>query len=509
MKNFQFLLLILLSTITYGQDTKVDSLFQYPFGETGKELPRGVFGEDDRVDVKDAEGIRDFVRATAVMISKENIEENRVYGLTLRNKLESEFGTSNFDRNVKFLDQPTCASCTGFLIAPDILVTAGHCMKKMSEAKDYVWVFDYTNELKTLESQVYENWNYIVVDPDNVYEVVEVLDSYYIDEDSYSFFDDVDPNDYSVLKLDRKSSRAPYRFRTSGEIQLESPVYTIGSPTGLPLKFTDNANVVSNYQEVWFKNDIDTFPGNSGGPVFNESGFIEGIQVRVATEEAYDGSYVGDYKYDPYCNCIKTVQSPSAYYNAGGQAHRITSIPFELHHKAIYENIEYAIINNLPERLNSWILYTWMIDHDYTKKRGRFELIAIYYNNLEALKTIMANTSTNDIDVYGITLLSYAIDNNNSKMLDFLLEKGADVESVDANGNNLLHLAATKGNVQVLKTIINNVMDLSEDKKSKKSFVKKMASAKNNQGKKPENIAKKFKNKKATKYLKKARKGKL
>ena len=85
----------------------------------------------------------------------------------------------------------------------------------------------------------------------------------------------------------------------------------------------------------------------------------------------------------------------------------------------------------------------------------------------------------------------------------------AQISNEIINGNNLLHLAATKGNMSVLKTIINNVMALSENKKSKKSFVKKMASAKNSQGKKPENIAKKFKNKKAARYLKKARKGKI
>ena len=150
-----------------------------------------------------------------------------------------------------------------------------------------------------------------------------------------------------------------------------------------------------------------------------------------------------------------------------------------------------------------------MIDHDYTKQRGRFELLAIYQNNLEALKTVMANTSTNDIDVYGIEVLSIAIKNTNSEMLSFLLEKGADIESVDANGDNLLHLAAVKGDLAVLKRIVSNMSAQYDSKKSKKTFIKKMASSKNNVGETPETIAKKDKNTKTAKYLRNLRRGKF
>jgi hypothetical protein len=489
------LLIAFLVNIMNAQETTLDSLFQYPFGETGKELPRGVYGVDNRVDVKDAEGIKDYVRATAVMIPKVNIRGNKVYGYTLREKLEKKFASYNFDENIKFLDQPTCANCTGFLIAPDILVTAGHCITNLEQANDFVWIFDYTNELNYIKSK-----KYIEVNPDNVYEISEIIKA--------NFNKDVD-DDYSVLKLDRKSARTPYRFRTSGEIQLESPVYTIGSPTGLPLKFANNAKVINNTADKWFKNDIDTFPGNSGGPVLNSLGFIEGIHVRGATVETYDGTFAGDYKYDPECDCVKTVQSENANDNAGAQSHRITSIPFELHYQAIYDNIEFAIINNRSERLCSWIIYSWMIDHDYTNERGRFELLAISNNNLEALKTIMANTSTNDIDVYGIEILSKAIEHNNPEMLSFLLEKGADIESVDNNGNNLLHLAAYNGNMTLINALIKDRLEYFDSKKSYKAFAQKMASAKNNYGSLAEAIAKNNKNTKIAKYLRNLRRGKF
>ena len=175
----------------------------------------------------------------------------------------------------------------------------------------------------------------------------------------------------------------------------------------------------------------------------------------------------------------------------------------------IYDNIEFAIINNRSERLCSWIIYSWMIDHDYTNERGRFELLAISNNNLDALKTIMANTSTNDIDVYGIEVLRKAIEHNNPEMLSFLLEKGADIESVDNNGNNLLHLAAYNGNMTLINVLIKDRLEHFDSKKSYKAFAKKMASAKNNYGSLPETIAKKDKNTKTAKYLKNIRRGKF
>lgn len=122
-----------------AQDKPKAEPMQYPFGKPG-DTTRGVFGEDDRKEIKDAYEFKDYARATAVMIPKSSIKGNKVYASTLRSRLIKIYGSSNFDSSVKFLDQPTCANCTGFLIAPDILVTAGHCIETMSKAEDYVWL---------------------------------------------------------------------------------------------------------------------------------------------------------------------------------------------------------------------------------------------------------------------------------------------------------------------------------------------------------------------------------
>lgn len=483
---------------------------QYPFDETGTEVSRGVFGADDRKEVKDAEGIEDFVRATAVMIPKANIVGNKVYGRTLRERLTDQFGSSNFDSNVKFLDQPTAASCTGFLIAPDILVTAGHCIEELEDASDYVWVFNYTNELKHNKYR-----GYVEIDPKDVYEVSEVLGAYFQNLSTKT--------DYSVLKLDRKSNRTPYRFRTSGKVSDWGDVSTIGSPTGLPLKYSDNSYVVNNSPNKWFRNNIDSFPGNSGGPVFNNNGFIEGILVRGAVE-LRDGRYTGDYAYDENCNCITTVNWSSVSGTAGCEAHRITSIPKDLLHRAIYENIEYAIKNNLSNRLNAWLAYSWILDHDYTQTKERFEFIAARNGNLEALKKIMAKTTTMVLDEDNRNLLFYATYFENTEMVEFLIGEGLLIDEKDKYsetplqfainndkgaaavilmdsepdlfvknnaGDNLLHSSARQGYISFVKYLISKGVD---------------AGAKNQKGQRPEDIAKSLKYKQIRKMLKKARK---
>ncbi|NNK83204.1 MAG: trypsin-like serine protease [Flavobacteriaceae bacterium] len=500
-----------ISVILNAQEKPDPEPLQYPFDEIGTESTRGVFGEDDRKEVSDAEGIADFVRATAVMIPKKNLKDNRVYGETLRELLTYQFGTNKFDPNVKFLDQPTCAYCTGFLIAPDVLVTAGHCIKTLEEAKDYVWIFDYTNELRHSTF-----FGYVEVNPKDIYEVKEILGAEYKNTNEGKV-------DYSVLRLDRQSERKPYRIRTSGKVSSWGNVTTIGSPTGLPLKVVDNSFVVDNTPKKWFKNSIDGFPGNSGGPVFDNLGFIEGIHVRGAAEYN-NGRYTSDYKYDESCDCVKTVEFTYTFGTAGSQAHRILEIPHNLLLSSLYENLEFAIRNHLPSRLDAWLIYPWIFDYQYTQDRGRLDLVASEANNLDALTKIRENSKVPLSGDLEINLLGNALGHNNLDMLDYLLAEGlspnfgkfsllensinrgkdaatllmldynANVNFVNNQNENLLHIAARKGNMNLVKILVEKGVS---------------AKARNNNKKRPEDIAKKYKYKSIQKYLKKARRGKL
>ncbi|SDH01163.1 trypsin-like peptidase domain-containing protein [Winogradskyella thalassocola] len=512
-KHYLFSLIVAFSLSLFAQEKSQNKEIEYPFAEPGSKVTRGVFGEDGRKEVKDAEGYTDFVRATAVMISKQNIYDNEFYAWSLRDLLTQKFETDKFHPNVKFLDQPTVGSCTGFLIAPDIMVTAGHCINSMEDANRSVWVFDYTNESDFIDG------NRLNFKSENIFEVESII---------ASTFDDDTNNDYAILKLKRQSDRAPYRFRTSGTVLENGAINTIGCPTGLPLKFSTDAVVVDNSPSNWFKSNIDSFPGNSGGPVFDQNGFIEGILVRGAVEfNKADDKYTGDYKYDEDCECIKTVQWDSVDYTAGCQSHKITAVPTEALIMSIYKNIEYAVQHNVMNRFNAWSIYSWIFNHDYTNENGRFETLAINHNNNDALELVLDNTSENISDDYARALIDLAVSKNSIEALNIILEKGlladagmnskytalqnaiitnkteaaetliyygADTNVKTNNGDNLLHLVAKTGSKDLAEILIDKGID---------------AGAKNNDKKYPEKLAAKAKHKTLAKFLKKARKGKL
>ncbi|PHQ28392.1 trypsin-like peptidase domain-containing protein [Leeuwenhoekiella nanhaiensis] len=499
---------LLVSAAVYAQDT--EPAIEYPFGEPGS-TSRGVFGPDDRKEAQDAVGYQDFVRATAVMVDKRSIQNNIAYSYSLEERLSYMFETEKFDDNVQFLDQPALANCTGFLIAPDILVTAGHCIQTMEDAEPYVWVFDYTSD-----KQFNTTTHAIPLDPNNIYEVAEVLSAK---------LDDATDDDYAILRLKRKSDRRPYRFRTSGSIAVGTGVNTIGSPTGLPLKFAENAEVVDASPSNWFKSDIDSFPGNSGGPVFDDYGWIEGILVRGAVTYL-NGDYSGDYYYDEECDCVKTVTFDSAVYTAGCQAHKITSVPTDLLIRSIYENIAYAIETNNTQRFNDWATYKWIFNRSYTLDRGRLEVLALSNGNYEMYDAILDYTFETYTDAQHRELLDYAIKQNDERLYQILMERdlypdagadkpytalqeaiinanltwakrlidaGADTSIKDKEQNNLLHLAVTTGNLQSVDFLLNMNRSFAKESNSKGNF--------------PENIAKDKRNKSLFKYLKKLRKG--
>lgn len=505
-------LLFLFGCLISGQSLLAQERLQeartFPFGEPGT-TSRGVFGEDDRKEVRDAEGFEDYVRATAVMVPRESVNGTRIFGPSLRRVLSYRFGIDTFAEDVKFLDQPAAGSCTGFLIAPDILVTAGHCIQTLEDAQDFVWVFDYTSEVK------YDG-EYLEVDEEDIFEVVEVLSAE---------LDEATESDYSVLRLARKSDRRPYRFRTSGTVATGEKVYTVGSPTGIPLKLAENAVVVENTPENWFKSDIDIFPGNSGGPVFDQAGWIEGIMVRVAAEWS-EGDLTADFIHDTLCNCIRTLNFQEVAGTAGAQTHKITQIPVELMYASIYDNLEYGIRNFSKQRFEDWDDYSWIFTYDYTRERGPLEEVAIEVRNYNALSEILAYTAEKYTDNDSRVLLNRAFDNNDLYLLEVLLEKGiyadagvdysysllqeavrhsnlemasllvangANHRVIDAQQNNLLHYAAAQGNMELLEFLVGLGID---------------AGAKNSDKKLAEKIAKANDHKAAYKYLKAARKRK-
>lgn len=230
-----------------------------------------IYGEDNRQDVFESTNSKlvKLSRSTAAMIKTTNLKSIRSGEIEISASTMESLG---FCEKERFSKQISAANCSGFLVAPDILVTAGHCIKNDYDCGSYKWVFDYKVDHAEQDA--------IMVSSSSVYSCKKIISR---------SLDQVTKDDFAVIELDRKvMDRAPLKFRQRGKVALDSKVAVIGHPTGLPTKITDGAKVRS-HNTKFFVANLDTYGGNSGSAVFNRKTFmVEGILVRGENDFIYD-----------------------------------------------------------------------------------------------------------------------------------------------------------------------------------------------------------------------------
>lgn len=236
--------------------------------------PAIIYGEDNRIDTFQSPSalFRQLAVSTAAMVHEDKIQV-RGNGAELRGKTLGEF--FKLCEHARFRHQPFIANCSGFLVAPDIVVSAGHCFESKDMCSKYRWVFDYK-----VEDEKQTN---VTVPATSVYKCKEILDAKFTTK-----------LDYAIIRLDRPvTDRSPVKI--ASKITPGTPVVMIGHPSGLPQKIADNAWVKS-VSETEFKANVDAFQINSGSAVFNAvNGDLMGILVRGKI----------DYRTNPEFNCTE------------------------------------------------------------------------------------------------------------------------------------------------------------------------------------------------------------
>jgi V8-like Glu-specific endopeptidase len=211
---------------------------------------------------------RTLANSTAGMISMSDFARGagpKVLDLINTTSLER---AQNICASEKFSQQSVAPNCSGFLVAPDTIVTAGHCYKSFDTpknvCKNFAWVFDYS--MKSAQDDPTRN-----IPLSNIYLCKKVFTAVL-----------TSTMDYAIIKLDRPVvGRAPLKLRTTGKISPNSSLVVIGHPTGLPMKVSAGAKVTRNTEPTTFSTTLDTFHGNSGSAVFNaRTGLVEGILIQ-------------------------------------------------------------------------------------------------------------------------------------------------------------------------------------------------------------------------------------
>ena len=228
-------------------------------------IPEGIYGTDDREEVENSYSkYQELAGAVAAQMRYSLLEDGGDNYILEAYTLEKK---RNVCSDVRFSKQPAAASCTGFLVGKDILVTAGHCMISRSSCTRKGWVFNYQTSCGKFDN---------LIPKKDVYKCKELITSEYTGRDGL---------DYAIVRLDRAVDGAiPLKIRRRGRVKPGSDLLVIGHPDGLPQKIALNA-WVRNYQAGLDKNlffaNLDTFKNNSGSPVINaDTGLVEGILVN-------------------------------------------------------------------------------------------------------------------------------------------------------------------------------------------------------------------------------------
>ena len=182
--------------------------------------------------------------------------------------------------NERFANQLSGAECSGVLVAPDLVVTAGHCVGEIagranaSMLSDIRFIFGYI----TLDENDPGQSEF---DPDRVFSGKRVVDGKLLGATDGS-------DDWAVIQLDRavpKELAQPVKIAREGRIADDQRLDVIGYPSGLPLKYAPGAEIRRNDERAYFVANLDTFGGNSGSGVFaSNTNELVGILVRGDTD---------------------------------------------------------------------------------------------------------------------------------------------------------------------------------------------------------------------------------
>ncbi|MCC7442431.1 MAG: proprotein convertase P-domain-containing protein [Bdellovibrionales bacterium] len=256
-----------------------------PAGITASTDSKVIYGNDDRIDpIQTADAFwLDRADSTVALIRAAKLSDlgNGTTRIAVVNHGES----NSLCSNEPFAEQVEAAFCSGFLVAPNLMVTAGHCIEDAADCSATRFVFGFAVRSGGAQPET--------VPTRDVYSCAQVLHSQAVGNGA----------DYAVIRLDRAViGHEPLSIRRTGSLAVGDGLTVIGHPSGLPTKIAGGANVRS-LQSGYVVANLDTYGGNSGSAVFNSiTGEVEGILVRGEQDyEFQNGCYVSKKCGDSEC----------------------------------------------------------------------------------------------------------------------------------------------------------------------------------------------------------------
>lgn len=265
-----------------------------------------IIGDDNRERTREAPvEYRSYTSSVVALVSKSKItNQKELYTFNMKEissfsqEFENSFFSGELCESERFYDDLVVADCSGFLVAPDIIATAGHCLKTQKDCQNIIILFDLA--YKKGEYQLPQT-----IPAENIYLCKEIIKHQLVDQPTAH-------EDFTLIRLDRKvTNRIPLTLNKKNEINCQDELLIAGHPYGIPMTYA-NGGLASCSKEdqgsSWFMADLDSFNGNSGSPVINlRTGLVEGILAWGAD----------DYSFDSNEGCFHTVKKPHKTYSEG------------------------------------------------------------------------------------------------------------------------------------------------------------------------------------------------
>ncbi len=244
-----------------------------------KKIQIEIYGEDDRKEITVKQGVyqlsfekkRQLAKGVCAIIPREKLkisDNGKFYTIVGCNPNNIKPNGCTLDTkcpNSKFDDQCNIVIATGFIISKDRIITANHVFSNdvKPDMNKFYLVIDYVSDVG------------MKIDVQKVFTIEKTIDK--MSNDIHK--------DFIILKVNRPfpTENLSLKINATDNIVNNQSVFMIGFPSGLPMKLADNAKVYLKEKTVFYTN-LDAFTGNSGSPVFNINGDVEGILISGARD---------------------------------------------------------------------------------------------------------------------------------------------------------------------------------------------------------------------------------